>query len=251
MTRGTYDFYPCLVDDAPASIYVDLRYEDAAARPATADTRYWIEISMLDPGAHGIGTADEADVLNALEEAAIARLASAALAYVGRVRHRGTWETSFYGPAGHLRAIDQAAEAFAPRRVSTGTRPDLDWSYYRELLLPDLERKQWMDDRRLVEILREQGDRLALPRRVDHRASFTSAQARDAFATAAAQHGFTRDDAETATAEPVGERSFLAHVFRVDPIELDHIHDVVMILVDAAVEHGGVYERWESSIESG
>lgn len=238
---GEYDFYPCLVDGAPASIYVDLSYEDPVARPVTADTRYWIEITMGEPGAHSIGSADEAVALNALEEAAIAQLADAGLVYAGRVRHRGTWEISFYGPPARLHAVDQVAQTMAPRFVTTESRSEPDWSYYRELLLPDGERKQWMDDRRLVEILREQGDRLTPPRRVDHWVSFATTEARDAFATAAMQHGFTRaDDPPPA----------LAHVFRVDPIELDHIHDVVMILVDIAAQHGGSYVRWESPIES-
>ena len=62
--------------------------------------------------------------------------------------------------------------------------PEAAWTYYRELLLPDAERRQWMDDRRMVQILSEQGDRLATPRRVDHRLSFPDTPSRDTFITA-------------------------------------------------------------------
>jgi len=246
VSEDAYDFYPCLVDKAPASIYVNLGYQDD--RPAAANTRYWVEITMLETGPHGIGTADEAEVLNALEEAAIARVATLDLIYVGRIRHRGTWEMIFYGPEGHLGAIEEVANTAAPtRRVETGSRSDPDWSYYRELLLPDAERKQWMDDRRLVQIFREQGDRLTTPRRVDHWASFATAQERDAFVADATRSGFELEPA----ALDEGDPPFEAQLFRVDPIELDQIHDVVMILVDAATKHGGVYDGWETSIESG
>ncbi len=245
MSVDAYEFYPCLVDRAPASIYVNLRYE--SERPTEAATRYWAEITMLDPGPHAIGTAAEADVLDALELAAIKRLGARGLIYVGRVRNRGTWEMTFYGPASHHEAIDEVARDAAPaRRTETGSQLDPDWSYYRELLLPDDERRQWMDDRRLVDVFREQGDRLVTPRRVDHWAQLASAAARDAFITTATQRGFT----VAATSEDDGDRPFGVQVSRIDPIELDHIHDVVMILVDAAVQHGGEYDGWETSIET-
>ena len=42
-----WDFYPCRVDDAPASIFLNLWFEKKA--PVTsADTLYWLRIQMLD-----------------------------------------------------------------------------------------------------------------------------------------------------------------------------------------------------------
>ena len=98
----------------------------------------------------------------------------------------------------------------------------------------------------MVEILREQGDVLRARRRVDHELAFATAATRDAFVEAVARDGFTL---ERATERTDGERTFVAQVSRQDPIELDHIHDVVMLLVDAATKCGGEYERWTSSIE--
>lgn len=233
------DFYPCLVDGAPASIYVNLRFEDTEA-PASDDTRYTIAIRMRERGEHGIGTEAEGAALNIVEEAIIASATELAITYVGRVRTAGIWEVVLYGPAGHLDALRAlASERAGDRRIDARTERDAQWRYYRELLLPDAERKQWMDDRRMVQILREQGDRLVTPRRVDHRLSFPSSAARDAF-VASLPGGFAielRDDDSV-------------RVHRVDPIELDHIHDVVMMLVDAATSHGGRYERWEAGIET-
>lgn len=235
-----FEFYPCLVDDAPASIYVNLRHEHATP-PLADDTRYTVAIRMRDAGEHGIGTADEAAALNLVEEAVIAAAAGRDITYVGRVRSRGIWETVLYGPGGHLDALTATAMDHAgDRLVEARSHRDRSWSYYRELLLPDAERRQWMNDRRMVQILREQGDRLVTPRRVDHVLEFSSSAARDAFLAAAEAAGFTRDDS--------GPHQ--ARVHRADPIELDHIHEVVMILVDAAQPHGGSYVRWEAGIEA-
>lgn len=243
-----FDFYPCLVDGAPASIYVNLRFEHAAPIGG-ADTRYEVAIRMLEAGPHGIGTADEGVAANAIEEAVLARADALGLVYAGRLRHAGTWEVTLYGAADRLEAVRRiATAASAGRHVDVRRHPDADWRYYRELLLPDAERRQWMDDRRLVQILREHGDDARTPRRVDHHASFASAAARDAFVEAAAHAGFAL--ARTSDAAG-GDRPFGAEVQRTDAVELDHIHDVVMTLVDAAAAHGGHYERWTTSIERG
>jgi len=234
------DFYPCMVDGEPASIYVNLRFENAP--PATHDTRYTIAILMRERGEHGIGTEDEAIALNLIEEALMARAHALGVTYVGRLRTRGVWEVTFYGPRGHLSALRTlAVERADDRRVAAIMNPEPAWTYYRELLLPDAERRQWMDDRRIVQILREHGDRLSTPRRVDHHLTFPTTATRDTFVVAVRAAGFLVDDSDG-----LGLR-----VHRVDPIELDHIHDVVMTLVDAATQVGGRYERWVAGIESG
>lgn len=233
-----FEVYPCLVDGAPASIFVNIRYEDEAER--TGDTVYWLAVKMRDPGPHGVAVAEEAEVLNAFEEAAIASVAAEGLVYAGRIRSGGIWEITFYGPAGHLDALNNAAHELADHEVQVRSRADADWSYYRELLLPDAERRQWIADRRLVQVLQEQGDRLSPPRRVDHWAVLPTPEARAAFVAAVRPHGFE-----------VASDGDEVQVWRVDPIELDHIHDVVMLLVDAAQAAGGQYDGWETSIERG
>lgn len=229
------DFYPCLVDGAPASIYVNLRYE---AQPAPhADTRYTAAVPIRDVGTHGIGTAEEGELLNAWEEALIERVREHGLVYVGRIRNRGVWEVVFYGPAGQLEAV-RSGVALDDRISDVRSEHDPSWTYYRDLLLPDAERKQWMDDRRLVQILREQGDVLVTPRQVDHHLRFPAQKHLDAFEKLVEVEGFTVQ---------VGEDLDVL-VSRTDSIELDHIHEVVMRLVDLASGLGGRYERWVSPI---
>lgn len=229
------DFYPCLVDGAPASIYVNLRYEGAPA--PDADTRYTVAVPIRELGPHGIGTAEEGELLNAWEEALIERMRESGLVYVGRVRNRGVWEACFYGPAGQVEAV-RSSVVLDDRTSDVRTEYDPSWTYYRDLLLPDAERKQWMDDRRLVQILREQGDVLVTPRQVDHHIRFPAQKQLDAFVKLVEVEGFTVQPAE----------GLAVLVSRTDSIDLDHIHEVVMRLVDLASGLGGLYERWVSPI---
>jgi hypothetical protein len=243
-TEDAYEFYPCLVDGAPASIYVNLRFEHDDPNP-NVDTRYTVAIRLRARGEHGIGTADEAAAVNLVEEAVIARAAARAIVYVGRLRTRGVWEIVLYGPAGHMDALRAiASERAGDRTLAVRSERDASWSYYRDLLLPDAERRQWMDDRRMVQIMSDLGDRLATPRRVDHRLAFSTAAAREAFVSAAVSLDFTVDR----TDDTDRDLPHCVRVHRVDPIELEHIHDVVMTLDDAATAQGGRYERWESGI---
>ena len=238
MAEDAFDFYPCMVDGAPASIYVNLRFEHDPPL-AGADTRCTLAIALRDAGAYGIGSAEEAETLGALEEQVLATAAARGLVFAGRLRHRGVWELTFYGPAGACTALAQADD-LGGRRVATTSEADPAWRYYHDLLLPDAERQRWMDDRRLVQILREHGDSLVAPRRVDHRVRFATEADRDAFVVDIARHGFAR--------EPDAD-AVVARVWRVDPIELDHVHEVVMVLVDAAFAGRGIYEGWTAPIE--
>jgi len=244
-----WDFYPCRVDDAPASMFLNLWFRDRAPL-AGLDTLYWFHITMRDRADHGMGSGGEADVLNPIEDAIIERARRDGLAYVGRVRTDGLWQLMLYGPAGRRASVDAIASAAAGaldgRAIATGAKADAEWSVYCEFVLPDAERWQWMMDRRVVEALAEHGDVAELPRRVDHWLYFATAGARDAFVAAASTDGFVRDELADDARYP--DATFGARVFRDDPVELEHIHEVVMRLHELAGEDG-TYDGWETSVE--
>jgi regulator of RNase E activity RraB len=241
-----WDFYPCRVDDRPASIFLNLRYEHEE-RP-TAATLYWLRIRMLDAAEHGMGTGAEAEALYPVEDALVDATMTFGLTYVGRLRTDGAWQIVFYGASGNEDALGAVARGveLGGRQIELGSKPDSMWSYYREFLLPDDERRQWMSDRRIVELLEEHGDLLSTPRRVDHWAYFPSADSRDAFVKHVTRDGF---EIEGVSDDADGDQSFGAQVVRTDTVELEAIHEVVMTLVRLAEQHGGTYDGWECPVE--
>lgn len=243
-----WDFYPCEVDGRAASIFLNLWFEDNLPLPA-ADTMYCVRIAMRDTAEHGMGSAAEAEVLRPLEDRLIARAQQLGLFYVGRLRNHGTWELVLYGPPDRLdsvRAFVGRLDGLDGRAVETDAEPDPSWDYYTDFLLPDDERRQWMQDRRLTETLEAEGDQASVGRRVDHRLCFSSELGRSGFVRAVAREGFVADHQFQ---HPDPAHPFGLQVHRIDTVDLDHIHDVVMQLFEQANHHGGAYDGWETSVE--
>ena len=240
-----WDFYPCRIDGIEASILLNFRYE--LELPASATTLYRIRLPMREPEDHGMGSAGEAAAMNALEDQLVERSEAGELLYVARIRSRAEWELVFYGAPGCTVALQSVRDVFGERRTYVDVRPDPTWGFYREFLLPDDERRQWMHDRRLVQVLADEGDVLAKPRRVDHWAHFPTAEGRDRWVQAVQQAGF---ELQRAAKVENAELPFGAQVYRSDSVELTHVHDVVMELVELAEQEGGDYDGWETSVES-
>ncbi|MEJ7600150.1 MAG: DUF695 domain-containing protein [Kofleriaceae bacterium] len=240
-----WDSYPCRVDDAPASILLNLRFESQAPADCAA-TLYWLQIQLREKADHGMGSAAESEILQPAEHQITARAEANGFFYVGRLRCGGRWQLLFYGSEGRLSTIQILAnelESSTGRSVEPGSMLDPSWNYYLNFLLPDTERRQWMRDQRTVELLKECGDPLLSPRRVDHWLAFQTALQRDAFVCAVSP-GFT---IECTLDHGEGDFRFGARVHRVDYVDVESIHDVVMDLVQLAKQHGGHYDGWETS----
>ena len=244
-----WDFYPCRVDDAPASISLNMWYANHASPPGS-DTLYWVRLDMVGPGDHGMGDPAEAHATYPIVDGLADHVRGLGAHYVGQLRNRGVWQVAFYGPPGHseaLGALCREIEADTGRQIQTGHRRDPEWDHFRTLLAPDAERRRWMQDRRVVEALREHGDPLTQRRRVDHWSYFASAAARNAYITAARVEGFAVQD--TVDRSEHSGRAYGAQLQRIDSVQLEDIHAAVMTLHALTEAHGGVYDGWETSVE--
>ncbi|MCX5746297.1 MAG: DUF695 domain-containing protein, partial [Proteobacteria bacterium] len=97
--HDAWEFYACAIEDAPASIFLNLGFE-AHAPLRDADTLYVVRLELRDPDEHGMGSAVEAELLRAIEDRITEGAQATGLYYVGRLRSRGVWQLTFYGRAG-------------------------------------------------------------------------------------------------------------------------------------------------------
>lgn len=244
-TEDEWDFYPCRVDDGPASIFLNLALITRLEQ-LDEDTLYAIRVTMVDAAEHDMGGDAEAEVMFPAEDEVVEALQPIGVRFIGRLRNNGGWQMTFMGPAQLEPQVHELAGAkltAAGREFSLVSDHDPEWRYYSSFLYPDNERMRWIQDRRVVDVLEEHGDPLTLARRVDHWAYFPDQQTRAAFAMAVAPHGFEVEELDEA--EPSR-----AHLHRVDSVELDHIHQVTTLLEQLAEEHGGDYDGWETSVEA-
>ena len=242
-----WDFYLCKVDQRPASIILNFWFEDRLPI-AEAPVLYWCAITIKEPGDHGMGVGDDAEQLRAIEDALNLAAGRHGLYPVGRLRNSGIWQITYYGPAGvDIQSLSAAQLEREGREFRIGASDDPEWKYFKDFLLPDEERRQWMADSKVVAALQRSGDPLTQTRRVDHWIYCTSQESRDALRTELEEQRFTVQS-EWEDHEHSNERPYALQVYRDDSVELEKIHAVIMELVKQAQAVGADYDGWETPV---
>lgn len=228
--QDEWDFYPCRVDEEPASILINLRFMYEDPREGN-DHVHHAFIRMADPGPQGIGTREEMERLTPIEDALCDRAEQAGGQPVGRLRTQGVWQISVYGP------LELPWESWVKELAGQGAQvqqvADPEFEYLNEFLLPDAERHQWIMDRRVCDQLRKQGDDASLPRPVDHFIEYET-EAPAALVDALKGLGFDVSD----TGEGGLECS------KVHDVLLENVHEITTALSELADEHDAAYSGW-------
>ena len=241
-----WDFYPCEVDNNPASMSLNLAIARHLPLPESP-TLLWIGLQMLEAGDHGRGIEPDVKQLFEAEDRIVPAAKDAGMIHVGRLRNAGDWQLTFYGRPEHEAMLDDMATAgiAGPARgYRTGAKEDPDWDYYRDFMYPDAERHQWIMDRRVVDQLREQGDALGTKRPIDHYIDFPPDADLTSFLAAVDDQGFSLQS----TTPSEDGKTVSVQLVRDDALADMAIHYVVMLLVELAVPAGGDYNGWGSPI---
>ena len=238
-----WEIYPAYSDGKPAMFFLNMGLIQVAPLEALPQL-YLIKVQMEDPAENGLGTNAEAQRFMPFEDAVRDAAAAAGMLMAGRVRTDGYWEIGFYGPSGldFTDVLDNAGPAVAGFEIMLGGADDPNWGFLLDYLAPDRERWQWIMDFRVVRQLQEAGDELDKPRPVDHTIHFNDAASADAFIEDAKQIGFTVSQRHHD--ENRDELAHMVELQREDPVAVDHIHAVVMDLVELAEKHEGDYDGW-------
>ena len=243
-----WETYFTTVDDCPASIALDISVGEHA--PLDSKTNLLaVLIYMNEPGEHGLGDGVDPEALRHVEQQVVhAYEQELEVLFVGRVRSQGVWQLYFYGVESDEleRRAAQLLSGFSGWKQELHISSDPQWDIYFDLLFPDRERLQWIQDRKVCEALAEQGDPLVIPRRVDHYAFFSTSADRQRFIDASGKEHF---EVESVGFDPdEKDMAFTVQLHRTESVELESIHEVVMNLIISATEHDGLYDGWETSV---
>lgn len=243
-----WNFYDCQIDGQQASITLDMDLVEAAPL-AEMPWLLTVDIALREPTAAGLATREENEQLGVLEDALVEDLELLARArLVGRLTWQGRRIFYFYAPEEHG-LVDAAYGALAPTPdyaagMECEAEHDADWENYLEVLYPDPLAETLIHNRHLVMTLYEAGDRLAIPRPLEHVVRFAEEADRRRFEEDCAAEGF---EVVRRVAEG-GDEDFPLEleVRREDRVELDHIDEVVRQLWELAERCGGYYLSWRA-----
>ncbi|NGM50108.1 DUF695 domain-containing protein [Caulobacter sp. 602-2] len=238
-----WDFYQTQIDSKPGSIFVDLGIAQEAPlrdRPRAA----YLRVFMRAPRPDGLSSQEEFDALIAVEDAVVAAAEAVGWLYVGRSTSDGNRDFFFYGQDGEAiqAAMIEVMGGFDGYHADMGQRDDPDWSSYFEFLHPSERSRQTISNRRVRELLANEGDQDAIPRVIDHLALFPDMAGAAAFIAAIAGQGF-------AILQPEAQDEVGVSFSRSGrPSEMD---EVCLDLVDAARAAGGRYDGWGCEVQTG
>lgn len=237
----------CRVDDQPASIFVDLGLGSSAPIGAFPWIAY-IRLFMLHPREDGLSSNDEYEQLGLIEDQLEQQLHDGSTAlYVGRNTYNGYRDFYFYltGAEDWDSRVQQAMAPFTSYQFESGTRNDKEWNTYRNFLYPSDLDMQVIQDRRVIEQLKSQGDNLTTPREILHWIYLPHSLTRQAFESKARGLGFS---AHHYIDPDDDQQDFGIVVTRIDTPSYHEIADATLPLFRLAKEYGGSYDGWETQV---
>ena len=104
-----------------------------------------------------------------------------------------------------------------------------------------------MKNRRVLEVLAEQGDQHKIPRKIDHWLYFGDEASRAACRETLAAIDFTIED-EGMAEEDAGDLPFVLVVSRVDSVDTHAINRITLELQRLAGEYCARYDGWECPV---
>jgi hypothetical protein len=237
-----WDFYQLLVDDEPASIFVDLGIAKDAPI-ARFPTLAYLRVRMQTPRSDGLSSQEEYETLVALEDSVSKAIElSGHSIYVGRNTSGGNRDFYFYTCDSSIEAVLRKGMTNWPEyELQIGTRPDAEWSVYWSFLYPSGEDFQRIKNREVIDQLLKHGDLIEEPRKIDHLAIFKTQDGRDGFVQYLRANGF-----DILPTEGVSDEKFEVAFDRTDqPAQID---EVTIPLYRAALQQNGEYDGWGCTV---
>jgi hypothetical protein len=246
-----WEFYFTTVNDAVASIFVDVGIGDNVphdGRPFLI----WIWVEFQKPRRDGLSSNDEAETLFAIEDRLNTLVSDGTGGkLVGRITTAGRREFYYYGvsEAGLLPAMRSFQSAFPNYQCVSGVELDQKWSRYVDVLYPKPEDWQRIKNLHVIESLQKHGDTLEQARPVSHWAYFRTEFARIEFVRQACVEGFVVRNCQEG--DNSDEFPFGVTLERVDRVDWPSINEATILLFRLAQDFEGDYDGWETSVETG
>ena len=238
-----WDFFMCRIEGAPASIRTNLALIEVAPLEGLTQ-RLQFYIKMQNPRPDGLSSNEEYPILCDIEDAIGDKAEATGAVSAGVVKSEGFLELWFYTQNAKTLAktCEEALQAFQGYESAE----DPEWEDYFGFLYPDEFSYQTMQNRKVLMQLEKNGDKMEVPREIDHFIYFKEAAQQQAFAKEAEAKGFKvrfNDDEFVEDRKAEGkEYPYMVEATREDsPLAID---DIVWDLLELASPFEGEYDGW-------
>ena len=242
-----WDFFMCRIEGAPASIRTNLALIEVAPLEGFTQ-RLQFCIKMKNPRPDGLSSNEEYPILCDIEDAIGDKAESTGAVSAGVVKSEGFLELWFYTQNAEALAktCEEALQAFEGYQSGYNIAEDPEWEDYFGFLYPDEFSYQTMQNRKVLMQLEKNGDKMEVPREIDHFIYFKEAAQQQAFAKEAEAKGFKvrfNDDEFVEERKAEGkEYPYMVEATREDsPLAID---DIVWDLLELASPFEGNYDGW-------
>ncbi len=245
-----WDFYFCNVDHKPASLFIDLGVVSEAPIEGLSEMA-WLRLYMRNPREDGLSSEAEFKQLVKIEDDLTEAVAAdSTIVYVGRNTCDGCRDFYLYCVNGRRTEalLSSVMVAYSDYEFETGSGEDPEWSTYLSFLYPSPREMQVIQNYRVLEQLESQGDDHAIEREICHWLYFGSSENRSRFLAGVIERGYSSQEERD---EGSGDRPFALQIARVSAVDSVTINNAVLELYDLAAEHDGLYDGWETSVETG
>ena len=244
-----WDNYIISVNNHPVSIVVNLGLKEKAPlkeRPFVIilRTKYSVADTSGFPSPEIMGSMDsiESDLERKLGS-------SLGAVYVGRFTQRGLREFYFYSldTVHYLSVCASVMDKYRSFPWLCKAVTDKTWSNYFEVLYPSPNELEKIENRRIIETLKEKGDPLTTERKIEHLLYFKSVAGRQSFLKALEMTGVSIDEMPAEKTE-WGDYGFRLKISRTDLPDLLTMNKITISLREQAVKYNGIYGGWQTYI---
>ena len=244
-----WDFYLSNVDNKLSSLVVDLGLYKVAP---LKDKAYfvWISLKMNNPGTDGLSSSLERELLGNIEDKLVFELYHHFNStFAGSLTCKGYRDFYFYSEdtAQYEKVLAEIILAYPDYHFDYGAKTDENWSGYFDFIYPSPQQFQSIQNRRIIDQLEKNGDKLTKMREVDHWIYFKTKKERDAFLNKIKFDGFMVVTNEYD--KKSGGLPYKLQIKRIDRVDWKSVDNYVIYLWNLANDYNGVYDGWETSVE--
>lgn len=246
-----WDIYFGYIEDKLASVVLDMDIWQEIDTEKFKHS-FCLRFNVKEPNEDGFPIGTEAEEINEIEDTYIEFLSLKNFINVGRVTTNGVRDIIFYSDQILKTTLIEAADRFIK---PTGYQyeifdieEDENWEFYFDFLYPNQYQQQHMGNRQVVDSLEKSGDRLDVPRKVDHWLYFEKTEMMKRFAKIIKEEGFSIEDEANELDE---EGKYPISISRIDSVDFHSINEVTDLLIEISEKCEGEYDGWETFVIEG